>query len=247
MALLPIVLLAGCSNSCFSGFFAPSNGSIGVVSGNPGSACTLTNTKSTLKVIVRAVRSCESCSESNRSQHVLVTLRGIQLHPKTSSGDGPVEWEEIFPQLENHPLQVDLRNAPENELAAQLGGEVPTVPSGTYDRVRLLFVPNPGGSHNQFPAENACGAPGLNCVFNADGGVQPLVFDGDSLGLRISSETEADGLVFIPPDGGGELFIGLTPVWFLGASPGGSSSFFPTLRGTARFQLKVPAKESTEP
>lgn len=242
-----IVLFSGCANTCFIAISNQGNGTIGIVASNPPPACTLPKANGTLQVVVNVPRLCEFCSESNRIQNVFVALEGIQLHPKTNPGEEPADWEEVFPQLEKHPRQVDLMKPSANGPGAESAGEVLTISAGTYDQVRLQFVPNQEGARDQLPAENECGASLFNCVIEADGRVQALVFDGDAPELRISSEALADGFFFIPPDSEGELLIQLTPVWSAVASSGGSVQFLPVLAGSAKFELKVATKELAEP
>jgi Domain of unknown function (DUF4382) len=237
-----IVLFSGCANTCFTAISNQGNATVSVVASSPPPTCALSKARGTLQVVVHGARVCEACSESNRVQNIFVTLKGIQLHLKTNLGEEPRDWEEIFPQLEKHPRQVDLMKTSVNGLARESAGEPSTIPAGTYDQVRLLFVLNQTGLEGQLPTENVCGATGSNCVIKADGRVQALLFDNDALELRISSETLADGFIFIPPDREGTLLIGLTPIWSAVPSFRGVQ-FQPVLAGNAKFERQPAANE----
>lgn len=186
---------------------------------------------------------CELCAESNRIHEVIVTLRGIKLHPKTYPGQQPADWVEVFPHLEEQPRQVDLLKTEARNFAAKLLEEKAAVPAGIYDQVRVLLVPDQTSIADQLPEENACGASQFNCVIMAEGRAQALVFEGDTSEVRITSQSLAGGFLLIPPDSEGKLSIELVPVWLAIVSSGGSMGFQPVITGRAEFERKTDANE----
>src|SRR5580765_6161554 len=69
------VLFAGCVNTCFVAVSNPPNGTIGILAGNPPPACSLITAKGAVRVITRANRVCEFCSESNRLKSIVLSLK----------------------------------------------------------------------------------------------------------------------------------------------------------------------------
>jgi hypothetical protein len=166
-------------------------------------------------------------------QGVLVSLRGIELHPKGTAGKESSEWRELFPALRAQPRQFDVMKAAPNGLGANLLWNRAIVPAGTYDLVRLRFASNPESPDDQLVTENACGKAGLHCVVMGDGRILPLVLQDNVLELRISAEGTARGLL-ISPGSQNRLLIELTPVWSAVALPPEGGQFLPVLTGSAR-------------
>jgi hypothetical protein len=221
------ILLSGCANTCFVAASNPPTGTIGVVAGNRPPACSLAKPKGAVRVVAQANRLCEFCSDSNRIQSVFLSLRGIDIHLKSNAGDESSDWQELFPQLEKQPLQVDLLNESTDSLPADFLAARVLIPAGTYDLVRFRITSNQRGADDEIPAKNACGRVGPNCVVMADGQIEPLVFEADTLESRFTSKTAADGLLFVLPGSDSELLIELTPIVSMGASFGkGLPSFF---------------------
>ena len=230
------VFLTGCANTCFVAVSSPPNGTIGIVASNPPPACTLAKPTGAgaVRVVAHVNRLCEFCSETNRIQSVLLSLRGIDIHLKANAEDESSDWQELRPQFEMQPLQVDLLNESTNGRPAGTIAEGVLIP-GTYDLVRFRIAPNqPGG--DEFPAKNACGRVGSNCVVMADGQVEPLVFEADAMESRFAPEATADGLFFVLPGNDNELLIELTPIVSIGASFGQGVRFFSLLPSRTRVQ-----------
>ncbi len=241
VALLPVVLFAGCANSCFVAISSPPNGTIGIVASDTPLSCPPLRAKSTLDVVMRTVPLCESCSDSSRIEDVLLTLKGIGLHPKAVAGEQSVDWQELFPEFEEHPLRIDLTKTTANELRAA------EIQAGTYDQLRLRLVPDREGPEDEFALKNGCGAAASNCVIMADGRIQALLFDRGASELRISLESPTDGFLLISPDSEGELLIELTPVWSMSSTLGGELRLLPVLTGRARSELKSASVKSSNP
>jgi hypothetical protein len=234
-------LFTGCANTCFVAVWNPPNGTIGVVAGNPPPACALAKAKAAVRLVAHANRLCEFCSESNRVQSVFLSLRGIDIHLSSNAGDELSHWQELLPQLETRPLQIDLLNESANGSPADSLAERVLIPAGTYDLLRFRFAPNQLGADDEVPVSNACGRLGSNCVVMADGQIEPLVFDADTLESRFTPEIMEGGLFFVLPDSDNELLIELTPVMSIGASLGKGVRFFSLLPSTMRVhRLIVP-------
>jgi len=140
-----------------------------------------------------------SCKFPNGAfEHVYVSIRSVQAHTSTAANDNTPGWQELAPQLNSAPTQIDLFSAASNTcLLTQLGSNA-ALPVGTYQQIRLLLVPN-DGSGGATPATNACGSNGFNCV---------VLHDGTVSALRLSSQANT-GLK-IPPGqiAGGPITVG---------------------------------------
>ena len=79
--------LCCCANTCFVAVSNPPNGTIGILAGNPPPACSLITAKGAVRVITRANRVCEFCSESNRLKSIVLSLKGIDIHWNENRGD----------------------------------------------------------------------------------------------------------------------------------------------------------------
>jgi hypothetical protein len=96
--------------------------------------------------------------------HVYVTIRSVQAHTSATADDNSGGWQELAPQLNTQPKQIDLFSAASNTCLLTALGSNTALPVGTYQQIRLLLVPNDGGG-GPLPASNACAGQGFNCVF----------------------------------------------------------------------------------
>src|SRR5690348_9525952 len=56
-----------------------------------------------------------SCAVPNGSfKSVFVTIRSVQANLSATADDNSSGWQELAPQLNNQPMQVDLLNLPQN-------------------------------------------------------------------------------------------------------------------------------------
>jgi len=189
------ICLVGCANTCFVGFVDNGNGSLTVAAGNPPPACSLTKTNATMRVIAMKSPVCQTCTAAARADHVLVTLRGIQLRPGALEHHDPPEWLEVAPELANGPRQIDLIGDSVLELLMKNAA----VPAGSYHEVRLQFLPDSPASAAKLPAENACGDTRWNCVITADGSTKPLRWTDDVPELLMTIQNASgDSLVVFP-------------------------------------------------
>ena len=234
VALLLSVWLTGCNNTCFTFTSNPPTGTIDIKTGDQKPACTLTKANGAVRLAVQTVPMCSSCSESGRIQHILVSIRGIEIHPSTTANDDSADWQELAPELVKQPLQVDLVRGTADRVAREPLGEIVAIPAGIYRQVRLRFVPNQPTTEDQLPEQTACGSAGFNCVVMADGRIQPLLLDGGSPELHITSDRIERASLFIPPDTNTYLIIELKTVWAWFSSADKGLRLLPALSGSAK-------------
>jgi len=117
--------------------------------------------------------------------HVYVTIRSVEAHTSATADDNSAGWQELAPQLNGAPMQIDLFSAASNTcLLTQLGSNA-ALPVGTYQQIRLLLVPN-DGSGGATLSTNACGSHGFNCVVLHDGTVSELQLSSQAnTGIKI--------------------------------------------------------------
>jgi hypothetical protein len=127
-----------------------------------------------------------SCKFPNGDfQHVYVTIRSVQAHTSASADDKAPGWQELAPQLNSEPMQIDLFAAGPNACLLTMLGSNTALPAGTYQQIRLLLVPNDGGT-GPVSATNACGNQGFNCAVLQDGSVHELQLSSQAnTGLKI--------------------------------------------------------------
>ena len=127
-----------------------------------------------------------SCKVPNGNfQHVYVTTRSVQAHTSASAGDNTPGWQELAPQLNTEPMQIDLFAAGQTACLLTTLGSNTALPAGTYQQIRLLLVANDGGG-GPAPATNACGNQGFNCAVLQDGSVHELLLSSQAnTGLKI--------------------------------------------------------------
>jgi hypothetical protein len=242
------ISLAGCNNTCFLFTSNPPTGTINIKAGDPKAACTLTTANGIVRVLTHTVSTCNSCSTSNRIAHIFVSLRGIEVHPSAIADDDSPDWQELLAlEFATQPLQVDLIRGTADRGAGKRLGEMTEVPAGVYRQVRLRFVANQAATNDRLVEKNACGSAGFNCVIMADGQLLPLLLDGDSPDLRITSDRITSTSLFIPPDTGTDLVIELKPVWTWFSSADKGVRLLPVLTGSAKVErvefdgLELPA------
>ena len=80
------------------------------------------------------------------------------------------------------------------------------------------------------------GVPDFNCVVMADGHILPLLLDGDSPELRITSDRITSTSLFIRPDTDTNLVIELKPVWAWFSFADEGVRLLPALTGNANVE-----------
>lgn len=242
LALLS-VFFTGCANSCFFGFWNPPNGTIGGVISNPPPTCKLATPKGAIGAVMRVNRPCESCSESNRVQTVVLSLSGIDLHSDTNAAGESSSWQPLFPETGKRPRQLHLVSEKMTALSSESSKKL-LMPAGSYDLVRLRIAQHLVRSGDEPLLENACGQAGPNCVIMADGHITPLVFEADTLEFPLTSEATVAGLPFVMPGSQNELLIELEPVLSMLPILGEVTQSFVILPGRARME---PLEKATTP
>ncbi len=98
---------------------------------------------------------------------VWITIRSVQAHISSTADSNSLGWQELAPQLNSAPMQVDLLHLPANGqcLLQQLGSA--SLPAGDYQQIRLILLANAATS--MAPASNACASLGnvFNCVVDS--------------------------------------------------------------------------------
>ena len=146
---------------------------------------TVSNTGSGTGSITVNLSDPPSCAFPNGNfEHVYVTISSVQANINATAGDNSSGWQELAPQLNSAPKQIDLFALGSNAcLLATLGNA--SLPAGTYQQIRLLLVPNSGAT-GALPSPNACAGQGFNCVVLDDGSVHELQLSSQAnTGLKI--------------------------------------------------------------
>lgn len=226
-------LAAGCGNSCYTFVSNPGGG---ISTGSFSSPCVAATPTAKARVSAQVAQQCESCSQSNQIQMLVIRLRGVQLHRSVgAAGPGP-DWLDLYPQLKIQPQQFELTGITHGTPGAIVLGNMEAIPADRYDLVRLQFATSRETAPALDTDQQVCGGVGANCVVMGDGRILPLVLDGDAVEFRIAREGQTSGELLAVPDTENQLLIDLTPVWSLGVS---STSGLPArlvvvLKGSAR-------------
>jgi hypothetical protein len=124
----------------------------------------------------------------------------VQAHTSTAAGDNAAGWQELAPQLNSQPIQVDLFSAGQNACLLAMLGSSTAVPAGTYQQIRLLLVPNSGWT-GPVPTSNQCAGHGLNCVVLHDGSVHEIGLSSQAnTGLKIPPGQVVGGPITVAPN-----------------------------------------------
>ena len=191
-AIIAAIGFAGCSNSCFVGFFNNGQGGVVVKAGNPPPPCSLTQARAAINAVALKSAVCETCTADARVEHVFVTMQSIQLRP-TLTDDASKDWLEIAPALADKPRPIDLVG---NSLETLV--ENANIPAQPYREIRLRFCFD-AGSNQECHADTPCGETLRNCVRMADGRIEPLRWPGGTPELVIAIRTlEGDSLAVWP-------------------------------------------------
>ena len=127
-----------------------------------------------------------SCAFPNGNfTHVFITIRSVQANISSTADDSSSGWQELAPQLNNQPMQIDLFAAGSNTCLLTMLGSNTALPAGNYQQIRLLLVANSGGS-GPAPSTNNCNGQGFNCVVLHDGTIHQLDLSSQAnTGLKI--------------------------------------------------------------
>jgi hypothetical protein len=142
-----------------------------------------------------------SCAFPNGNfDHVWVTIRSVQAHTSATATDNTPGWQELAPQLNSQPMQIDLFSANSTTCVLTMLGSNTALPTGSYQQIRLLLVPNNGGG-GPVPSTNACGNQGYNCVqLHSDGSLHELQLSSQAnTGLKIPPGQVQGGPITVAP------------------------------------------------
>lgn len=247
-SLLPLlsIFFTGCANSCFSGFWNPPNGTIGVAISNPPPACKLATPTGAVRIFVQVSGSCELCSGSNRVHTVVLNLSGIDFHKSSNAPGESSGWQTLLPEHGSQPTQVEFLSDRMNAVSTESTDELP-IPAGSYDLVRLRLTRDQTRTDDKPLDRNPCGKSGLNCVIMADGHFAPLVFEADTLEFHLTSEATVGGLPFVMPNNDNELLIELKPVLSMPRRFGETTGSFVILPGGGQLEPRHREKGPTTP
>jgi hypothetical protein len=235
VVLVFAVWLASCNGTCFTFTSNPPTGTITVKASDPNPTCKVATVNGAVRIQMGADPACSSCAASSQIQHIFVTLRGIEIHPSTTTDDDSPDWQELLPsELSKYPLQVELVGGAAGQGAREPLREIVAIPAGIYRQVRLRFAPSELRMDDRVPEKNACGNGVFNCVVTAGDRIQPLKLGGDSPEVRITSDRIEGGSLFIPPDTDTDLAIELKVVWAWFSSADEGVRLLPMLAGSAK-------------
>ena len=215
--------LGGCDNSCVTVSVNPGGG---IISGTD-STCTVPKMTGNVRLTLNSSLGPSAASESPSTQHIFVSLRGVEALAAPLAGEDSPEWQELAPKLATQPVQIDLLARATDACRTNSLGDA-TVPQGGYNQVRLRLVPNQPGANEPVPEENACGPTGFNCVVAGDGSVRPIAW-GETLELRVPAERIQGGFFRVLPGGDIRLAIEFDPRSSMAVPAGDAVRLFPTL------------------
>jgi len=167
--------------------------------------------------------------------HLFVTLAGVEAHSSPLAGDDTSGWVPLAPQLQAHPVQIDLLADPRANAASAAFPDA-ILPTGAYRQIRLRFASQPpsnlpSASTNVSSVESAaleinrCGGGVPHCAVMSDGRVSPVALPSSRPNWRIVLEGTPSRELYVPPEGTVALVIELdrdrTWVW-----PSGDSMLF---------------------
>ena len=161
------------------------------------SSMTSSNGVGTIRVSLTDPPSCKV--PNGNIEHVYVTIRSVQANISSTADDNSPGWQELAPQLNSLPMQIDLFGAGPNACLLAMLGSNTGLPVGTYQQIRLLLVPNNGGG-GPLPSSNACGDQGFNCLVLSDGSVHELQLSSQAnTGLKIPPGQIEGGPITVSP------------------------------------------------
>lgn len=236
VALLFVVALAGC-NSCFTFTSNPPNGTLGIVSSDPRSVCTLPKMNAAARLQLATEPACSSCVGSGQVQHIFLSVRGIELNPSATAHDDSPDWQELLlPDIEQQPLQIDLLESNAAQGVQEQLIKTALVPAGIYRQLRLRLAPDQPAADDRLSEKNLCGSGKFNCIVMADGSIQPLQPGDASSDLRITSDKMEGASLLLPPDTDtdSDLVIELKIGWEWSSSTDKGVRLLPALTGNAK-------------
>jgi hypothetical protein len=201
--------LAGCGDSCLLIVSNPGGGG-GTVSGSIPN-CSLSPATGNVRVRVRSSLAPSTSSDADRTEHLFVTIRGVEANPSADADDEASGWEELAPRLAMQPEQIDLLAHSADSCDAGALGDV-RVAANQYRQIRLRLLDNEAGFSNSLLQQNSCGSVGFNCVVTHDGSIGALEMDNElAPQIRIPSENIDGGFFRVVPETASDLEIKFIP------------------------------------
>lgn len=200
LAVFFCLLFCGCGDSCF---FFSSNSGTGkiVVAGSSDSTCRITKGTGIVQFRIAGLESTEPLGP----QHIFLTLDGVVGHEDAAASLDSPGWQDLAPDLAEHPVQVDLLAPVEGSTVFPTSVRT-SVNSGVNRQLGLRLLSS-SASRDAVAEKNACGEAGWHCVVFANGSVQSIALplEGNVEGnanpvLRISSQQIGGGSVVVLPD-----------------------------------------------
>jgi hypothetical protein len=187
--------LMGCDNSCV---VIVSNPGGGIISGGT-SNCSLNLGKGNVRPRITSSFTPAADGESDRIQHIFLTIQGIEANPNATADETSPDWQELAPKLLTQPKQIDLLASSGNSGGPNILDDV-AIPANAYRQLRLRLSPNQPGASDSVLQESSCGSLGFNCLVTSDGDVRPLVLDSGLSQIQISSDQISGGFFRILPE-----------------------------------------------
>jgi len=233
-----MLLVAGCNNTCITGTLnAPSGSTVAISTGSSPPSCTLSTANGIVQMQIGAPSGSASAPGGSGSllnhpyvTHLFVTLAGIDAHNSPLATDDTPGWQKLAPQLQAHPVQVDLLADPHSAAFPDA-----VLPTGAYRQIRLRLASQPPASlvPTSLPwvepesalETNRCNAGVPHCAVMSDARVWPIALPPSRPDWRITLENAPGRELYVPPDATVALVIELdrdrTWVW-----PSGESMLF---------------------
>ena len=146
-----------------------------IISCGGSSKITVNNGVATINVSISDPPSCAApagaaAAPAGTFKSVFITIRSVRAHVSATANDNSSGWQELAPQLNSNPRQVDLLHLPASGqcLLEQLGST--SLPAGDYQQIRLILLANAAPT-GPVPSSNACSSLGsvFNCVLDGTG------------------------------------------------------------------------------
>lgn len=197
-----LLCAAACNNTCFSVALNSPGSTVNVKISSPPPSCTLTTANGTVHLEIGGASGAMAPSNTIAPHivHLFVTLAGVDAHSDALADEGALGWQPLAPQLQAHPLQVDLLAGPSSSFSTTFSDAL--LPAGIYGRIRLRAASSTPVTPGALILEaSRCGSAALHCAVLSDGSIQPLVFLPLARNFWILSETIPGGGLYVPPDG----------------------------------------------
>ena len=235
-----LLCVTGCQNTCVSGTLnAPAGSTVTVKTGSSPPSCTLSAASGIVHMEIGAASGTTSAPGITAFPmarpfvtHLFLTLAGVDVHSSPLAGDETPGWLPLAPQLQAHPVQIDLLADPHgNAFSAPFPDAI--LPTGAYRQIRLRLASQPPSNlsptilprGDSVLEANRCVAGTPHCAVMSDGRVWPIAFPPSRADLRITLEDMPGHELYVPPDGTVSLAIELDRerswVW-----PSGDSMLF---------------------